>query len=227
MASISAAALQLALDEVRTLLAADPTPTGRLSHDPATARVVGRACVVLLTSHLERYVRACNEEAIDFVNALGLQGNLLPQEARLLHSRRMIDELSQTQWPNRADKLTAFVQAEGWLWASGPSGRLAHDRLLDWMRSPKPDELTRYYRMWGLTDIFRDITRRAHTRSSLRLGIQELVDKRHRIAHGDVTAEATKSDVIEYVRIVETFCDRSDRALGQQLGRVFCVARPW
>ena len=37
--------------------------------------------------------------------------------------------------------------------------------------------------------------------------IQELVDKRNNIAHGDLTAEATYQDIASYRKVVWTFSD--------------------
>ena len=131
------------------------------------------------------------------------------------------------QWLNRAEKLESFVLDEAWLWTTGLSGRLKHERLLAWMKSPKPDELERYYRTWGINNIFRAVTRTQHTRSALRLRLGELVDKRNRIAHGDFAAEATKADIVGYLESVETLCLRADSVLSRELRRLLNVPDPW
>ncbi len=227
MASESLEAFVRAVEEVSKLQHADPTPSGGSPHEPEVARVVGRASVVLLTSHFERYIYAVNEEATDFVNSSGASGTLLPEALRLIHSAGIVDVMFQVQWVNRAEKLREFMRSDGWLWQQGPGGILEHKRLLEWMKAPTPKNLIRYYRYWNINDIFEAITRTTHTKIDLQLKLQELVDKRNNIAHGDPNTEATRGDVRSYREATLKFCERSDRQLARSLGGLLTSARPW
>jgi hypothetical protein len=227
MTSQAAADLVDALAEVEELLVADPTPRGGVSPIPPLSRVIGRACVVLLTSHLERFVAASNAEAIAWINSVGPGGELLPVLLRLRHTRRVIDDLRGTNWDNRGQQLAELTASDGWLWTVGQTGHLEHDRLLDWMSSPEPANLRSYYRIWGIQDIFSSITRKGRTRSDLWLRLQELVDKRHAIAHGDAAAEATPADVRAYRAAVRVFCGRADATFARRIGHVLGQPAPW
>ena len=215
-------ALLLALKEVDLLQRINPTPTGAAPDQPEITRAVGRASVVLLSSHLERYIRSINEEAVSVVNSTAVLGPQLPQPLRLLHSKSIVEELAGTTWDNetRAAKLAMLAQTETWLWLPSETGSLDHSRLLVWMKSPKSEQIQRYFRYWGIDDIFSKITYKQRTRSHLWLKIDELVDKRNNVAHGDLSTEATQADVRTYSKVVETFCVRSDRQLGRRLGRL-------
>jgi hypothetical protein len=81
--------------------------------------------------------------------------------------------------------------------------------------------------MWGITDIFSEITRKPTTRGRLWLRISDLVDKRNNIAHGDFTAEATYLDIVQYREAVRTFCARSDGRMAQQIAMILECGRPW
>jgi hypothetical protein len=70
-----------------------------------------------------------------------------------------VEELGQTSWENRTNKLQTFILQDGWLWADQTTGILVHDRLLIWMKSPSPRNLVRYFKLWGTQDIFDAITR--------------------------------------------------------------------
>lgn len=195
--------------------------------DLRTARAVGRAQVVLLSSHFERYLYTVNEEAVAFLNTKRLASSVLPNSLKLLHSRYPIDDLCETGWENRSQKLATFVAEDGWLWESDRHGTLSHERLLAWLTAPKPADLRRYYRYWNIDDIFTRITRRRSARGQLWLGVQELVDIRNSIAHGDFAAQPTQRDIQRYLGSARTFCERPDKVLARALARLTAGGPPW
>ncbi len=215
------------IEEVRDLLTANPTPPGGLPDRPRVVRAINRASVVLLSSHLERYLRGLNEEAVGVINAATIGGSALPEELRLQHSMIPIDELADAKWHNRAAMLSRLVMTDGWLWGSSPKANLDHDRLLRWMKSPSPERASRLFRLWGVPDVFSVITRQPHTRQRMWLKLEELVDKRNDIAHGDAGAEATYRDIVSYVAVVRKFCERADRVLSRALVPYAGGTRPW
>src|SRR5687767_13877853 len=98
MASQSLAVLLQGLDEVAELQRANPSPTGAAPFMPRLTRVIGRASVVLLSGHFERYIYGVNEEASSFLNASGATGSLIPEFIRLLHTRTTIDDIERMEW---------------------------------------------------------------------------------------------------------------------------------
>ena len=87
-------------------------------------------------------------------------------------------------------------------------------------RTPTPKSLVRFFRIWGIDDIFSQVTRKKVTKAALRLRLGELDDKRNNIAHGDFAVEATYLDIVQYVSAVKTFCIRADARLARQLTSV-------
>lgn len=228
MPSDSLAAFASGIVEVRDLERGDPTSRGDAPTDPQLARVVGRASVVLLSSHFERYIYSVNEEAAAVLNSTPDTPAQLPELFRLLHSRSAIDGLVETGWEHRGSGLRNLIVTDAWLWTDElPGGVVDHRRLLDWMKAPTPQNLVRYYRCWGVADIFASITRTAHTRTDLRLKLEELVRKRNNIAHGDPTTEATRLDMRGYESAALRFCERADRRLAGVLGHILEASSPW
>jgi hypothetical protein len=215
------------LEEVTNLLRGDPTPRGRFSPDPDLSRALLRSAVVLLCSHFERYLRLLNEESVILLNNSKVDRSTIPERFSLQHSRFPIDEMANTQWTNRSDELQAFVSVDAWLWGEAERGELDHSRIGRGMKSPMPDQVIRLYRNWGIEDIFDSITRKPRTRRRLFLKLTELVEKRHNIAHGDFSEEASAMEVREYQRAVKTFCGRLDRKLATTLRTVFGINCTW
>lgn len=232
MSSHALDTLQAALVEVDLLQKASPTRLGGAPSQPAITRAIGRASVVLLSGHLERYIRNVNEEAVACVNSCGVIGSQLPKRLRLLHSKNAIEDLASTSWDGdgRVKSLERFSQSETWLWGASGNGALEHGRLIRWMRAPLPREIIRYYRYWEIEDIFTSITRTAHTRKHIWLKMTEMTEmteKRNNIAHGDLAIEATQADVQSYMKVVKQFGARSDRKLSHRLARMLSISNPW
>ena len=220
-------ALEKGVAEVDHLLAADPAPRGRLSPEPEVTRAVIRSAVVILSSHFERYIRSVTEEAVAVVNRVKPDREKLTLALRLEHSRVGIAEVTKRSWETRAHALTDFVETDAWLWSNLTEGELQPDRVLTWLKSPKPLELMRVYRLWGVDDIFTRITRANHTRNQFFLRLKELVEKRNNIAHGEFTVVATHNDVEAYLRTVRDFCRRADGALARVLQSKLGIPDAW
>jgi len=228
MPSNSLAALLAGLAEIQALQRANPSPQeGSGLKRPEVARAIGRSEIVLLSSHFERFIYALNEEAVDAICCSAIVSDVLPQKLKLVHSRHAIELISSTVWERRASALTEYSAQESWLWSpNAPVVTLDPGRLLMWMKTPSPKNVVRVFQIWGIDDIFREITRKSVTRGRLRLRLGELVEKRNNIAHGDFTVEATYLDIVQYVWAVKKFCTSTDKRLARQLS-VMLSSRPW
>lgn len=225
MPSAALSSLQVALAEISELFEGEVT--GTFSERLAYARARGRAQAVLLSSHFERYIYAVNEEAVSFVNNQRLPLARIPLAMRLLHTKPAVESLNEAAWDRRGTQLIDLMVNDGWLWTERLTGELEHTRLLAWMTAPKPASLVRYYKYWQIQDVFSSITRRQNTRGRMWLNVQELVDKRNFIAHGDFTSQATSIDVRRYLQTVSAFCTRADRVLAGALAKLSSASAPW
>lgn len=229
MASLALEQLRIGLTEVDALQRANPSPQsgGGLAR-PQVTRAMGRAEVVLLYAHLERYVYAIHEDMVACLIGQGALAGSLPVVIRLCQSRSPVETLSGTDWMNREPGLRKSALQLGSLWDDNrPVSFLEADSLLAWMTTPSPKSLVRAFRAWGIDDIFLAIAKTPTHRERIRLKLQELVDKRNNIAHGDFTVEATHMDVWSYRRAVREFCERTDTRCSRLVAKMLGEPRPW
>ena len=107
-------ALYEALEEINALERLQPEISGSSRLISRSSRALGRAAVVLLCSHFERYLYAINEAAVSYLNTHDTYGDKVPESIRLVHSRQSVDALAQTSWENRQTALSEFMKHEGW-----------------------------------------------------------------------------------------------------------------
>jgi len=221
--------LQAGLEEVRALRKLSPV-RDTLARGPkaSTARAHGRASVVLLSGHYERYIRALNEEALAWFKFQDVKSSQVPDEIKLRHSKVTIDKIATASWNNRKQMLIDFSMNDSLLWDdSATPALLDHTKVL-YMKSPKSEEVKKFFAMYGIPDIFAKATRKTHRRSHLWLKLQEMVDKRNNIAHGDFTTEALPSEIMSYIDSVGKFCETADRVFSAELKRIAKSSlKPW
>jgi hypothetical protein len=228
MPSKALTGLLVGLAEIEALQRANPSPQqGSGLKRPEVVRAIGRSEIVLLSSHFERYIRALNDEAVDSICNSGAVSDDLTDRLKLQHSRHAIETISSIAWERRAIALADYSTRESWLWsASTPIVSLDASRLLTWMKAPTTKNVVRFFQLWGIPDIFKAITRKSVYYGRLRLRLDELVEKRNNIAHGDFTVEATYLDIMQYMAAVRKFCISSDKRLARQLSTIV-PSRPW
>ena len=192
-------------------------------------RAHGRGCVVLLSSHYERYFYAVNEEAVEWLNSRTCPLSRFPLSFLLQHSQFSINDIAQTAWEKREERLRHFARTESLLWApEGVTGSLDHSQILTWMKSPKPKDITRFYRHYGIDEVFKAVTRAPGARSQLFFDLKELVEKRNAIAHGDASVEALPADVTRYLSSVAKFTRSADLLLAKKVRQMSGVPiDPW
>jgi RiboL-PSP-HEPN len=228
MPSKALTGLLVGLAEIEALQRANPSPQqGSGLKRPEIVRAIGRSEIVLLSSHFERYIRALNDEAVDSMCNSVIVSDDLSERLKLEHSRYSIEAISSISWENRAVALADYSMRESWLWsARAPVVSLDARRLLVWMKAPTTKNVIRFFQLWGIPDIFKAVTRKSVHYGRLRLRLDELVEKRNNIAHGDFTVEATYLDIMQYMAAVKKFCISSDKRLARQLA-IILLSRPW
>lgn len=227
--STALADLLVGTAEIRAMREHPPHPARAVRHPIDRAQVAHRrACVVLLSSHYERFIYTLNEEAVGHVNQTRPKSTDVPLSIRLSACRSSIDQIAQTHWQRRGDGLTDFASSYAQLWdASATVSTISADTLLEYMKSPKNRDVVRFFSLYGVDNIFAKVTRTDSGRGRLWRSLDGLVDARNGIAHGDMTVQPVGSDITSYLDAVVTFCTRADRVLARRLQELFGGPLPW
>lgn len=230
MPSDALADLLVGAAEVRALREYAPKAQGLAArHALQDAQLAHRrACVVLLCSYFERYIYALNEGAIDYINHLRPLSELIPVQIRLAMVRGAVDRLAGMQWIKRESALREFSSEHAALWNGASAAPLLRpEPLLESMKSPKVADVKRYFKLFGIDDIFHSIARSETVRRQLMRSLQALADSRNGIAHGDQTVQPERTEITGYLNSVSLFCGRVDKFFGQRLATLFGGAPPW
>jgi hypothetical protein len=165
---------------------------------------------------------------MEYLSGCSLVASAIPIKIRLLQSKGSVDLLAQRQWDTRESALVEFVKDHGPLWMDTTSiTHLDPSANLEWMKSPKPKAVTRFFALYGVNDVFGAVTRASNGRLRLTRELGSLVDNRNGIAHGDQTVQPQRTELTEYIKAVRDFCTRADKRLNAALGALSGKACPW
>lgn len=218
------------LDEIRCLTALDPDRSAnRAFKDARLSAALNRACLVLLSAHLEGFLEDLATEAIDYLVAGGALVERLPLLLRSLHAEEHIRRVEEVKDRKaRASRIETLITSEASLWVNGnvltaPMVRVK--TICGEMSNPGSTEVRRFLELLGV-DI-RGHLDNAGKMSSLGR-VDGLVGKRNAIAHGESTASATHVDIDVYVSAVTDLASEIDAAVAAAV-RDACgtAALPW
>lgn len=228
MSSGSYADLGTRLNEVRVLSGLDPTRLGNTTA-AAVSNAVNRGALVLLSAHLEGYLEDVVVEAIDALVDNGALVDQLPLVLRALHAEEHLRALEPMKDRNaRAPRIESMFVSEANLWVAGTTLQQTMVRpkmVCAEMDNPGSTEIRQFLELLGV-----DIRTFLGARGVLdHLGrINGLVGKRNGVAHGEVTASATFTDVDDYLKLVDDLCSNIDAAVAEGVKEICGMpALPW
>jgi len=94
------------------------------------------------------------------------------------------------------------------------------------MKSPKVPDVIRYFKYFGVNQIFQAVSRTEASRRKMGRSLQGLVDARNGIAHGDQTVQPSRADLTEYLNYVAKFCERADNVMSKRI-EAMTGGPPW
>jgi hypothetical protein len=227
---MSAALLDLStrLGEVRLLTSLDPSRAGDVTK-PDESNALTRACILLLSAHLEGYLEDLVTEALDLLVHHATLVDDLPLLLRAIHVEEHLRRIEVMQDRNaRAPRISAMLAAETPLWIAGNklrAGMLRPKMVCSEMNNPGSREICQFLRFIGI-----DVEAYLTSVGNLPVlnQVNGLVGRRNAIAHGDASTTAAYSDIDQYLIVVGDLSRELDAAVAQQLQSICRLPTlPW
>ncbi|MYA32878.1 MAG: hypothetical protein F4Y33_04330 [Gemmatimonadales bacterium] len=210
------------------LARAEGRAKGPLENVPA-ARALCRAAIVLLSSRIEGYVEDL-AEVISF-RVVDRQVSKQSLSPRLLYycSKDIIDHIRETKDPDRvAEKIATLFRRDQDVWSDGESfsEELPFERIVSGFSTPRFEEIRKFIARFGYEDYRKDLAGelRADYLPCVNM-VDNVVEQRNKIAHGNVGASATAADVRSMLELVQVFCRATDVVVGNWFRGLGCPIR--
>ena len=220
----------LRLDEVEILrkAAARKEREDAISHR-CEINALSRGSIVLLSSHLEAYVKELGELALDSLTANNIPRRGLADGFFYHLSKDLIDEIMDSSEPEKiSGKIFDFLARDHALWSKSGSfpTQVTSERFNKGFSNPSYKKIKAYFNRFGYSDFQRDLsaTLRGEYLTVVNM-IDHLVHVRNKIAHGDPAATKTPHEVSDMANLVRRFCQVTDSVFSAWWKSKYCVIR--
>lgn len=241
MADIPLVALSEFIDslgEVETLLAAAPSqPPGEggisiQSQHRDLVNAVNRSAMVMLVSHFEGFVKSALAELIDEICVAQPPTRRIPEGLLELHTRERIQEIFGTTGPDRIHKTRRLFSAYAPLWDADRTinPRILSARVLTrQFTNARPEVLNSVFSLLDVQDIVTQMDSHVNqaisdrgddaTRIKVSVKLEEIVNRRNKIAHGDRSEKPTRFEVEGYLIFLEDVAECLSTVLQKTISR--------
>lgn len=181
---------------------------------------IRRASVVLLVSHFESFLRSLGEGFVDVLSSGTVESRSIPTGIRELHTLPRLQEIASTNDSKQRHSLLRKLGEISALWndaAKPPPGTLSAWKVSREITSAKAEKIDHLFLLMGSTgpvcDGDLDIAEEDDAVISLniRLALNDVVQCRNDIAHGDSSRKPTQEDVDRYILFLKALAGRLQR----------------
>jgi hypothetical protein len=218
------------LDEVRSLrkLAASIEKKNPIKKGAET-NALCRGAIVLLSSHLEAYIKELGETALDSMHSKNVSRKDLTSQLYYHISKDIIDELQDASEPSSiGDKIFLLIEKDISFWSRvGPFPQpVPVARFNRGFSNPGFSKIKKYFNRFGYADYAGDMNQQMKALYQPTINaVNHLVDTRNKIAHGDPGATKTPKEIQELTSTIQKFCGVTDGVFASWWKLKFCSIR--
>ena len=219
------------LEEVKRLTSlAEVSGRGKAtSANMATVDALCRGGIVLMSSHLEGYVKGLAERGIEMIAKNNVPKATLESEFRYHLSRDLIEEIQQSIHPDSiSSRIEAFLERDMLIWNSDAAfvSPLPHDAFISGIAAPNHDNIKKLFRRFGYSSFEGDLGKNLKgDLPACRNMVNQIVDRRNKIAHGDPIIGATPQDLRDMQKWLLKYCRTTDKVVCDWFKGIGCTLR--
>lgn len=188
-----------------------------------------RGAVVLLSSHVEAYVKELGEHTLDSLHSKSVCRSKLAPQFFYHISQEAIGSIRDASQPAAiAQHIQSFVNIEAPFWGSlhPLPAAIPSERFNKGFSNPSFDKVKAYFGRFGYTDFRRDFFRHLNgDAQTIVNNLNHIVETRNSIAHGDQSATKTPLEVNAMVETAKVFCRTTDSIFGTWCKKTLCAIR--
>lgn len=188
-----------------------------------------RSGVVLLSSHIEGYIEDLGEIALDRIVQRRIPKSNLGSGFRYYLSRDIILDIKNTAEPTQVVvHIEKLLQRDQHIW--GPdsyfSQTLSSQVFLRDFANPTHSRIKKFFGRFGYHQFHNDLQRLLTTDfTPCSNMLDQVVDQRNKIAHGDAVITGSPSDLSDMIRLVKIYCRAVDHVTGNWFKTQGCSIR--
>lgn len=188
-----------------------------------------RGSVVLLSGHIEAYVKELGEHTLDAIYVNGVCRSKIALPFFYHISREHIQNVRSGSQPETiAGHVRTFVESDSEMWAArgGFPAPIDAQDFNGGFSNPKFDKVKAYLGRFGYRDFRQDFMRRLGRAAQPTItGLDQIVDARNSIAHGDPAATKTPAEVKDMIQLAKLFCRTVDAVFAEWCSDNLCSIR--
>lgn len=188
-----------------------------------------RGAIVLLSSHIEAYVKELGEHTLDTIYARKVCRSRLGHGFFYHISRTKIEPIrSSTGSESIGANVFKFMDEDGKMWSrtSHFEAPISSADFNSDFGNPTFERVKRYLSRFGYADFRQDFFRLLRADAQpLVTNLDQIIDTRNSIAHGEASATKTPNEVKEMVKAAISFCRATDKLFGDWCKGSVCPIR--
>ena len=190
---------------------------------------LSRSSVVLLSSHIEAFIRELCESALDKTYSHGVDRSRLHKKVFYYHSSKLLEQISETSDAEKSATLVMkFIVDESGHWGdSGPlPGPINSTAFLSGFANPRFKAIKKVFNRFGYQAYESDLRGVLQAQSNIVLNsLESTVDTRNKIAHGDPSATKTPSEIATLMAHTRIVCRGTDKVFADWCKSSLCNIR--
>jgi len=188
-----------------------------------------RGSIVLLSAHLEAYIRELGETALEAIVVKRVDRSRMAPRFFYHISKRILAEIKDTSDHDKiASKVFEFLKTESDFWegTGAFAVSLPSVSFSKGFSNPAYDKICSYLNRFGCETYSSDLASKLQAKyQPVTNMVNHLVDVRNKIAHGDPTASKTPSELEDMISIIKLFCGATDSVFGSWCKANLCAIR--